>query len=482
MEEEELSLIKRKIVSGVVALTSRTFILQVIAFVSTFILTILLSPSVFGVFFVVSAVISFLSYFSDSGLAAALIQKKTEPTQKELTSVFTLQQLLVLIIVIGAYILSPYISQFYKLTPDGIFLLRSLIIAFLLSSLKTIPSILLERKLEFSRLIIPQILETFSFYLVAIYLAFRGFGISSFAWAAIIRGVVGLIAIYVISPWRISIGISYSSIKSLLSFGIPFQTNSFLALIKDDLMTIFLGKVLPFSQVGYIGWAKKWAETPLRLIMDSIIRVTFPAYSRLQDEKKILGMAMGKSIFFLALFILPTTTLLTIYMKPMIFLVPKYLKWEPALTSFYLFAFSSVMAAFSSPLVNALNALGKIKSTLVLMVIWTTLTWILVPLLIFFYGYIGVAIAAFVMSFTVFIPILVTRKYIFFPLGSPLFKPVIATIFVAVIAFLSNIFVNSLVGLIISISISFLSFGLIIWFWMREEIKPYLPKFLNLYS
>jgi hypothetical protein len=36
--------------------------------------------------------------------------------------------------------------------------------------------------------------------------------------------------------------------------------HSFLALVKDDLLTVFLGKVLPFAQVGYIDWAKKWAE------------------------------------------------------------------------------------------------------------------------------------------------------------------------------------------------------------------------------
>ncbi|EKE20450.1 MAG: hypothetical protein ACD_7C00580G0002, partial [uncultured bacterium] len=64
MQETEFAEVKGKIVSGVFALTTRTLILQIISFIATFILTILLTPAVFGVFFVVSAVISFLSYFS----------------------------------------------------------------------------------------------------------------------------------------------------------------------------------------------------------------------------------------------------------------------------------------------------------------------------------------------------------------------------------------------------------------------------------
>ena len=135
MQETEFAEVKGKIVSGVFALTTRTLILQIISFIATFILTILLTPAVFGVFFVVSAVISFLSYFSDIGLAAALIQKKREPTQDELACVFTLQQLLIGSIVVGGYLLSPYFGSFYKLDTDGIFLLQTLLISFFLSSL-----------------------------------------------------------------------------------------------------------------------------------------------------------------------------------------------------------------------------------------------------------------------------------------------------------------------------------------------------------
>lgn len=479
MDEADLRIIKGKIIGGVVALTSRTFILQLITLVSTFILGIILSSAEFGIYWVVLAVISFLSYFSDIGLAAALIQMKNEPSGEELATAFTVQQILAVSIFAFMFILSSWISTYYQIGSSGLFLLRALIISFLIASFKTIPSVLLERKLEFKLLVIPQILETGIFYLVAIILALLGFGLASFAWAAVARGIAGLIAIYVISPWKARIGISKIALKHLLSFGTPFQINSILALVKDDLMIIFLAKILPFSEIGYIGWAKKWAEVHLRLIMDSVIRVTFPAYSRLAADKNILAKALEKSLFFLSFFIFPSSVLLIMVIKPMIYIVPRYLKWEPALLSFYLFTFSSLLAAFSSPMVNALNAMGKIKITLVLIVMWTTLTWLLIPTFVSLIGYNGVAVAAAIISFTGVIPVIIMRKYVYFRVWTPIYKPLTASMIMAVIGYLIVSMTNNIYGTVISSISAIVIYGLFARVWMKNELAPYLPAFIR---
>ncbi|OGF99596.1 hypothetical protein A2Y99_05385 [Candidatus Gottesmanbacteria bacterium RBG_13_37_7] len=479
MREENFFSIKNKIIGGVFALTTRTLILQIIAFISTFILTVLLTPSVFGIFFIVSAIISFLSYFSDIGLAAALIQKKDEPSDDELKTVFTIQQILVGSLIILVYFFSPYLIRFYQIEGGGLFLLRALLVSFFLSSLKTIPSVLMERKLEFGLLIIPQIAETLVFYLVAIIMAYFGMGVVSFAWAALFRGLVGLILIYLIYPWKIKIGISKPVIKHLLTFGIPFQVNSILALVKDDLMTIFLGKILPLSQIGYIGWAKKWAEAPLRLIMDNIIKVTFPAYSRLQQNKKILGIALGKSLFFLSVFIFPAVIFLVIFIKPMIAIIPKYQKWEPALISFYLFCFSSVMAAFSSPLINALNALGRIKTTLKIMVLWTVMTWLITPIFVLLFGFNGVALSLALISVTAIIPVVITRKLVYFPIIKSIFKPFISSIVVLLFMIFLLLMGGKPLMVFFVLITGIIIYLLFIVIWMKDEIRGYLPKFLT---
>ena len=410
MQEIDVATIREKAVKGIVALTGRTFFIQIVAFSATFLLTIFLSPAVFGVFYVVSACISFLSYFSDIGLAAALIQKKEILTDSDLRTTFTIQQGLVLTLCLVMFFLSHSIGEFYSLDESGVWLLRSLIASFFLSSLKTIPSVLLERKLDFNKLVIPQIVETIGFYSVSVALAWQGFGIASFSYAVLVRAIAGLLVLYGIAPWKISIGFSLPAAKKLLRFGIPFQLNSILALVKDDLMTIFLGRILSFTEVGYIGWAKKWAEVPLRLIMDSVIRVTFPTFSRLQHDKAFLGKAIEKTLFGLAATIIPISVGLLFFIEPAVSFIPKYSKWYPALFSFYLFVITSLVASFSTPLTNALNAVGKIKMTLLLMVFWTVATWIFTLSFIPFAGFNGVALAQIVLSLSIIIVVALVKK------------------------------------------------------------------------
>lgn len=482
MAEIDVAKIKHRSVRGVAALTSRMAILQIIAFLGTFLLTVFLEPNIFGIFYVVTAVVSFLRYFSDIGLAAALIQKPDDITEADLKTTFTIQQILVVSIIVIALSFSNLIADFFNLDKAGFWLFWALIIAFFFSSLKTIPSVILERRLDFNRLVIPEIVETITYYLAAIFLAWKGLGITSFTFAVLARGLSGLIVIYILAPWRPGLRIHPESARKLLSFGAPFQIYSFLALIKDDLMMIFLGKVLPFTQVGYIGWAKKWAEYPLRLVMDSIIKVTFPAYSRLQEHPEELKKAVEKALFFSSLIIFPALLGLALLIKPLVFLIPKYLKWEPALTSFYLFAAASILASFSSPLINAINAIGKIKTSLKLMILWTVLIWILIPILIFKIGFNGVALAQALIGLTVVLTIWVSKKYISFSFVENIWPPLLATAIMGLglwflLPFLSQSFFGIFTLIILGVIIYIVSLWLITRGRVWNEVKTVIKIF-----
>src|SRR3989338_514581 len=470
MEEVDIAAIKKRSIRGVFALVSRTFVIQIVGFVVNFLLTIFLSPSVFGIFFVVSAVIVFFSYFSDIGLAAALIQKKEPITNDDLKTTFTIQQILVIFLVIIAFIFSNAVSSFYSLEKEGTLLFQALVIAFFLSSLKTIPSIILERNLQFQKLVIPKIVETLLFNITVLILAIKGYGVSSFTYAVLVRGVSGLLVIYIIAPWRIRIGFSKDVAKKLLSFGIPFQTNSILALMKDDLLTIFLGKILPIAQVGFIGFAQKWAFYPLRLIMDNVIRITFPSFSRLQHDKNLLGLAIEKSLFVSSFFIFPSLTGFAILFPYFINLIPKYEKWEPAVLSLSFFAINAGLSSISTPLTNALNAIGKIKVTLYLMVFWTVATWIMTPLFIYFYGFNGVAIASAIISFSVVGVVYLAKKYINFDIFKVTSGPFVAALFMSVIIyFLSPMIIKNLFTFLLMIVIgAILYFGAVFFLTKRQ--------------
>lgn len=444
----DVTTITSRSIKGILSLTSA----QVLNTILVFLLTIFIDPRSFGVFIVVSAALSFLVYFSDIGLAAALIQKKEKLTKADLVTTFTIQEILVLAIVTIGFIFSEFVANFYSLDIQGTRLFQALVVSFFLSSLKTIPSVILERNLEFQKVVIPQVAEALVFNSIAIILYLKGFGITSFSFAVIARSIVGVLLMYIIAPWKPSLGISMPSAKKLLAFGVPFQVNSLLALVKDDLLIIILGKILSLTEVGFIGFGQKWAFMPLRLIMDKVIRVTFPAFSRLQGNRKLLGPAIEKVLFSVTFFLLPIISGLVVLAPYAVHIIPKYSKWEEALLVINFFAINAVFSSISTPLTNFLNALGKIKTTLRLMLFWTVSTWALTFTLIKFYGFTGVAIASAVISLSVVIVVFLVKRYIKFSLLKSVSVPFLGSAVMGIVLYFTvPLFVNNGITLILAI-------------------------------
>ncbi|PIV11324.1 hypothetical protein COS50_00910 [Candidatus Roizmanbacteria bacterium CG03_land_8_20_14_0_80_35_26] len=472
--------LKKKTIISTLSLFFQSGYSAFLGLVANLVLTILLSPAIFGIYIATLSIISIFNYFSDIGMAASLIQKKEIDRNDERT-VFTVQQLLIITLVIIGFTLTKSIQNFYRLPSQGILLYHALLIGFFLSSLKTLPSIILERKIQFQKIVLVQIIENTCFYLTVIILAILGWGLNSFSLAVIIRSIIGVITIYIISPWKPGVAFSFPSFKKLVSFGLPFQTTSLLALVKDDLITLYLGKVLGFQFLGYIGWAKKWAEAPIRIIMDNINRILFPLFSRLQREKQKLTRLVEKAIFYQSLFIVPATFGLVLTMDKFIQIIPKYLRWQPALPLFYLFCLSALFSSYSTPFINLLNGLGQVKISFYFMIFWTALTWILTPLLTKTYSLYGFPFTLIILSSTFLLVIQQAKKYLEFQVIKNVFPAFISSCLMVAATNLSfRLPFNLTLTLLVAILIGIITYGLTLLLIFKvnlfEEIKLLLNK------
>lgn len=481
MDDFDLQLVAKKSISGIFALVARTFLVQILTIVSNFVLTIYLEPSMFGIFFVVSTINIFLSYFQDIGLAALIIQKKEEPTVEELRTTFTIQQILVISVVIIAILLIPLFKHLYHLNEEGIYVLYAYLISFILSSLKTIPTVLLERKLDFHKLVMPQVAEGLVYSLSLIIFAVLGFGVNTFTIAILLRSIVGLPIIYYIQPWDIGFAYKKSLIKQLISFGSPFQANSLLGLLKDDLLNLYIASVLPLTQVGYIGFGQKWAAMPLRLVMDNVIQVTFPSYSRLQHDKEGLRTVVEKSLYLIAFFIFPVVVAFIVFSPYFIHLFPWYEKWEPALIALMFFSLNTLFASITVPLTNLLNAIGKVKIVLRYMVLWTFLNWGLTIIFIKWFGYNGVAVASFLVAASVLLILPQLKKYLEFSFFKPIWKQFFASIVMGTLVLLLGHMITSLVSFALMILLAgFVYVGFLFVISKEEFMRVYHFVFATL--
>lgn len=465
------SKVSKKLASSFFNLILRRAILLAINFATiNLILARILPVSAIGIFNIANSILGFFGYFSDIGLAAALIQKK-EITREDLSTTFTIQEILAFLIAVIVFIGAPSFARFYNLDLHSINLIRALAVSFFLTSLKVIPSILLERELRFGPLVITEVFESLIFNASLIYLSFNNLGIQAFTWSVLLRSVGGVLLIYIFAPWKIKLGFLKVSAKSLLNFGIPFQINSLLALLKDRLVPLVIARMIGSVGVGYITWAQNVAFIPLEVI-NIVTRITFPAFSRMQEDREGLKELLEESIFFTAFFFYPLSFGLVSIAQSLILHVVSS-KWSPALPLIYLFSVAAFMSSFSTPFTNFLNAIGKIKITLKLMVMWTTLEWLLSPLLTYFYNYSGVAIAAVLISITAIIPFIIIRKEMKINIIKNVWQPLLASlIMMSVIFFVSKMLVFNFLSLLIVVLLGGAIYLLVIFLlaWKRLNL------------
>lgn len=482
MTELTLDNLKQKAFKGIFTLSFRRLILKVIDTVGVIFLARALSTDVYGVFGIISFVVfTFLSFFSDIGFGAALIQKRTELTLDDIRTTFTIQQTLVTALMVIAWIVSPSLSGFYHLGLQGVWLIRVLSVSLFLTSFKTIPSILLERRLQFEKLVIPEVLETLTYNAVAVYMALHGYGVWSLVIAIIVRTVVGAVALNILSPWPLGWKFDRQAARGLLSFGVPYQLNSVLALIKDNVTPTLIAHWYGAPAVAFVNIAQNIASRPMEII-NIVSRVTFPAYARIQHDTARLKRWIEKSVRFMAVLYFPAIAGLLVIASGILeyLYADKSAKWLPALPTLLLFLAGAFPIIITTTYTNALYALGKPKVVLALMCLYTILTWGLGAPLIYKFGFVGIAIAGLIITYAT-LPIVVWQmnKVVRVETWKMVAKPIYASLGMTLVTYLANrLFTHNLLTLVFTISLGGLTYiGLIILLdgtYLREEMKSWI--------
>ncbi len=473
MEELDLINLGKQSIKGVLALISQTFIVQIISATALVIVLTVLTPAEVGIFVAVTAMRRIVDFFTDFGIGAALVQKKQELTLGDLRTSFTIQAGITLLIFIGTFLLRHQISGYLKLNTQGENLLLALVFTVFISSFKTIPSILLERKIQFQKLIIPQIAEALVYNVLLVVLVLKGFRVDSYSYAFLVSGIIGLPFYYYVSPWKIGLGIDRKALHNL-KFGLQFQTKNILAIIKDDLLTVVLIKFLTFREIGFIGFGQRIAFLPYRYIVDSVTKVTFSTYSRIQEDTKVLRKAIEKSLFFISSLMFPILLGIILTVPYFIQYFPKWHnKWEPAIISIIFFSLNAAFASLSNILINVLDATGRIKKTLYLMIIMTIITWALTPLFIFNFkfGYNGVPIVSFIVTLTIGFCVYMVKKIVDFDFIKNIYKALVCSLIMGIIIIgYLQFFVKDLLTLFIGIAVGAIVYGVCFYLIAKKEL------------
>ena len=390
MHDDVFSVLKKKSLTGIGTLLKRQIFVTGISFIGNIALARILVPQMFGIYAIVAFVVQFFSVFSDVGIGAALIQKKEELTDEETSTLFWLQQILALAVVIAVFVSSPLVIRVYPSLPaSAIWLVRGMAVTFLFTSFKTVPTILMERSMDFRKIAAVDIAEVAVFQVAAISLAIFGFGVWSFIIAALLRGLSGMLLVYALYPWRPALTCHFESVKELIRFGIPYQGSAILSFLKDAVTPLFVGAYVGAAGVGYVNWAREIAFTPL-VLSQSFGKVAFPAFSRLQHDRGLLKEAIERSLRMMTLVMVPITAIL-MALAPGIIKTVFTDKWMPAINAYYFYCTSPFVIGMVLPLYSGILALGKSGILMKMAILLLFLEWGLGVPFVLAFGFTGIA-------------------------------------------------------------------------------------------
>jgi len=216
----------------------------------------------------------------------------------------------------------------------------------------------------------------------------------------------------------------------------------------------------------------------LRFFMDNVTKVTFPAFSRMQDDKEQLSRLLGRSIFFICSLVFPSLIGLLILFPIVLVMIPRYQKWEPAYIPLIFFSMNSLIGSFTTQFTNTLNAVGKIQTTFKLMIMWTSLSWILIPYFSHRFGVNGAALAYFIVSASSVVVYFIIRRIIYFDAIYAIAKPFAASVFMGITLWILKILIlkYTLTNFLILVIIGGLVYFLTLYFLTGKTLLSDVKK------
>ena len=276
--------LKDKTVSGIYWNGLAQFAQELMGLLTTLILARLLSPDAFGLLGMVIVFLGFIAIFQNLGLGPSIVQDG-EISQEQLSSIFWLNSILSIILVLLTIISAPLVSSFYD-EPSATSIMIVLALNFPLSALAVVPDAMLKKHMMFKKLGIIQNIATALGSVVGIITAFMGFGVWALVWQGLISTFTRTILQWIIVPWSPTWNLSYHKIKRHLYFGINLQVGSLLNYCARNVDDLLIGKVIGSSTLGVYQMAYRLMLWPLQKVSGIVGEVMFPALSTIQGNKE----------------------------------------------------------------------------------------------------------------------------------------------------------------------------------------------------
>lgn len=392
-EPESLS---KKVVRGGIWVFALRITSRGLGFIRTIILARLLAPSDFGLLGIAMLAASTLDAFSQTGFQSALIQKKDD-VGAYLDVAWTTLAIRGVFLFSVLFLTAPMIAKFFNSTQAEL-VIMVIAVNMLISGFGNIGIVFFQKELEFNKQFTYEFSATIVDLIVSISLAFILRNVWALVWGGMAKNITRFFLSYILHSYRPRIRFDKDKFRDLFGFGIWITGSTILIFLVTQGDDIFVGKMLGVTALGFYQMAYLLSNLPSTEIADVISRVTFPVYSRLQDDLTKLREAYLKVLQVTAYISIPLAggILILSYEFTQIFLGEKWLPMVPAIQ---ILALAGLIGSISATTRPIFHGIGKPK---------VDTTWQIIRLLVLIaviypltirWGISGAAIAVLISTF-----------------------------------------------------------------------------------
>ena len=349
--------IKQKAVKGAFWSFCERFGSLLILFTANIVLARMLTPEDFGLVGILMAFVMISQILIDGGLGNALIQRQ-KITIVDCSTVFYANVVVAVFCYVALFLGAETIAFFYE-QPQLAKLIKILGLVVVIDAFGAVQNNLLMKEVDFKRITIVKVVAAFVSSIVAIVGAICGMGVWSLVMQYVVNSIMKSMLLWLLSSWRPVLSFSGASFKVLFGYGSKLLLANVLSEAYRNLQVLIIGKFFPKSEVGYYSQAKHLQDVPVATILTIVNQVTFPIFSKLQDDKEYLKRGLSRSVKILTLLNFPLMMCLVIMAEP-IFRLLFGEQWIPSVPYFqWLCGGFGFLLVVHNTNINALKAVGK---------------------------------------------------------------------------------------------------------------------------
>ncbi|MFT6946109.1 MAG: O-antigen/teichoic acid export membrane protein [Vicingaceae bacterium] len=449
---------------------------QLLQILFTIILARLLTKADFGMVAMALLVNRFVVSITNIGFGTAIIQSQTV-NKGQISAIFYIQfginVLLCSLVYLGADIAARFFDE-----PGLVPIIQAISFVIFLQTFQ-FPNILLKKNMDFKSFSISEMISMVSSNIIAIVLAFMGYGVWALVWRLLMQRTIFGALSFLYGKW-FPTKPEFQGIKPLFKFGLNMLGSNIIHYFAENMIGILTGKLLGKEVLGLFNIAYNLAIKPSTQIQSILSSVLTAGFSKIQFNietfrRNNMNVMRITSLFFLPFMIMLSATstnlIVTFYGE----------KWGEAGNMLLFLSFVGVFRGLSHLMRNAIISVGNSRAifyaTIIEIISSLPLMYFLMP----YYGIYGLMVGYFIGALGGWLYL--SKKYnesISNPHGvlkAISFSVINSAILFAVVYSLNLLEFSAIVTLVLQMVSGTLLFVLILWFFNREELMLIVDNF-----